>query len=88
VSTPMDCGDGDACTVDLCVDGECVHVPPPDFDGDGMVGPADFAFVATCIGGPTVAAESACSCADLNGDGRVDLGDYAVLQMRYSGNKP
>jgi hypothetical protein len=86
--TPIDCNDGDACTVDRCDGGACSHLAPPDFDGNGMIDAADSGVLAACMAGPTITADESCSCADLNGDGRVDLGDFAVLQTLYSENKP
>jgi len=87
-STPMDCDDGDACTVDHCVDGTCVNGTKCDFDGDGDVDGADFASLYAClgpVGSPN--ASGACACMDLNGDGTIDLQDFGVFQMEFSGSK-
>jgi hypothetical protein len=44
---------------------------------------ADWQAFSACLGGPTTSAGPACICADFNGDGRVDLRDYAALQRAW-----
>ncbi len=53
--TPVDCDDGDTCTLDACVDGECTHTPLEDIDAvtcrlDDMVSDVS----ATPVGRTTV----------------------------------
>ncbi|MHC4080224.1 MAG: hypothetical protein ACYS15_07865 [Planctomycetota bacterium] len=39
--TGPDCGDGDPCTADECVDGECVNTPIAPCCGNGVVEPGE-----------------------------------------------
>jgi formylglycine-generating enzyme required for sulfatase activity len=56
-----------------------------DFDADGSVGPADYEFFAAALTGPAteVLPGSGHEAADADGDGHVDLRDFAALQARY-----
>ena len=52
-----------------------------DIDGDGDVDDTDIAIFVACItdGGPGLRSPVGCASADLNGDGEVNLRDWAVL---------
>jgi hypothetical protein len=54
--------------------------PIGDLDGNDVVDLADFAWWVPCLAGPDELAQTGCLCSDLNQDGDVDLGDFAVLQ--------
>lgn len=57
-------------------------VGPPDFNGDGYVGGADFAAFSACFAGPGRTPDEGCQVsADLTGDGAVDLADVAAFQL-------
>ncbi|HOO16179.1 MAG: nitroreductase family protein [Phycisphaerae bacterium] len=54
--------------------------PPADLDGDGDLDGADVSMLGVCLNGPEVAASPDCAGADRNGDGDVDLSDFAGIQ--------
>jgi hypothetical protein len=54
--------------------------PIGDLDGNDVVDLADLAWWISCLTGPDEPAQTGCLCSDLNQDGYVDLGDFAVLQ--------
>jgi hypothetical protein len=54
----IDCDDGDPCTTDTCMDGQCIHEP---IDCDVH----QFCTIGTCVGGQCVAAPVPCD--DANG---------------------
>lgn len=71
-----DCDDGDACTVDECLDGVCASTAndcAADFGCDGFVGAPDLALL---LGNWGLCPE--CE-ADLDGDGEVSASDLAIL---------
>jgi hypothetical protein len=51
-----------------------------DADGDGDVDLADVDEFVGCLDGPATGFGAGCECADVNGDAKVDLADYAVMQ--------
>lgn len=53
---------------------------PGDCDGDGTVTLADYPLFEACMLGPDGGVEPGCTCADINGDGAVDLQDGAGFQ--------
>ncbi len=59
-----------------------------DFDGDGTVSADDYAFFAIALTGPggAIAPGSGHEACDYDGDGDVDLWDFARLQERFGGN--
>lgn len=57
----------------------------PDFDGDGVIGAADFfALLRPCLGSD-LAASPACGAADLDGDGTVGPADFFALFRPFMG---
>jgi probable HAF family extracellular repeat protein len=58
----------------------CGAPVPGDLNGDCQQDGADIVFFADCLAGPTPAPE-ACTPADLDHDGDVDLADYARFQV-------
>jgi hypothetical protein len=83
----LDCGDDDACTTDVCVEGVCEHHPANDADADGDTDVADFVLLGSCMNAATSTVAAECACQDLNHDGRVDLQDFAVFQLMFTGSK-
>jgi hypothetical protein len=53
---------------------------PGDMDGNCVRNDADVTPFLQCVSGILESAGPACVCADFDGDGRVDLGDYAEFQ--------
>jgi hypothetical protein len=51
-----------------------------DCDHSGAVDLHDYTGFANCMTGPTAPVAQECLCIDLNADGALDLGDFAVLQ--------
>ncbi len=59
-----------------CVGGTCQCSPPPgDLTGDARVTRDDLPFFVDCLFGPQGGLLPGCGCADVNGDGVVDLVD-------------
>ena len=59
-----------------------------DLDQDGDMDVDDHALLADCIAGPGQPIDPACLApvsADLNGDGSIDMADWAVFQVYFSG---
>ena len=59
---------------------------PGDCDGSGNVGLNNYAGFQTCLTGPStgvVAPE--CFCADLDNDGDVDVVDFGLFQLIFTG---
>jgi hypothetical protein len=62
----------------------CAPRSPADFNADGGVDLADYAFLQACMKGPAGAPlEEGCETADVSGDGRVDLLDFALFQTPF-----
>ena len=57
ISGPKNCDDGDACTIDTCVDGNCCHTPKDCADGDKCT-------VDSCAGGNCVHTAKDCGDGD------------------------
>lgn len=64
-----------------------VEQRPGDFDGDGDVDIADFAFFSACFTGSGVPCEPPCCQADLDGDGDVDIADFAIFSSNFTGSQ-
>lgn len=61
-------------------------VVPGDGNGDGVVNLVDFATFEDCLMGPGGGlAEGQCASFDTDGNGTVDLHDFAGLQAEFSG---
>ena len=60
-------------------------IPPGDCNEDGGIRLKDVADFEECLLGPDdLSAEEACRCFDLDGSGRVDLLDFAAVQIGFS----
>lgn len=75
--TMPDTGSGTPPLVDM----GCYEHVTADCNHDGKVTLADAADLIACVMGPDAAADTACACQDLSGDGTVDLVDVAMFQM-------
>ncbi len=94
--TPVNCNDGSACTVDSCDPGTgvCSNNPISCDDGDACTDD-ECDTVAGCIHTPLEcdagfvcvegSCEIVCEVMDTDGDGDIDLRDYAVWQNCFSG---
>lgn len=60
-----------------------VTVVSGDANGDGTLGLVDLPEALGCLGGPGAELSGTCGCADLTGNDRVDLHDFAVWQRRF-----
>jgi len=60
---------------------------PGDCTEDGYVNEADYLIFADCLAGPVLPISAECQCADLNGDGRTDLRDFAGFQDSFGPSK-
>lgn len=59
----------------------CTVLPTPlDFDGDGRIAAGDMVALAACAAGPELRPGLGCACRDVDGDGDVDLQEFALLQ--------
>ena len=64
---------------------------PGDSGGDGVIGRVgtvnllDYAGFEACVGMPPVEPPWACECFDLDGSGWIDLLDFAVFQVTFTG---
>ncbi len=60
--------------------------PPADCDADGGVTLWDHASFTECLSGPDSAlSDAGCRCFDVDADGDVDAGDFALLQATFTG---
>ena len=56
-----------------------------DFDSDCDVDLDDYQHLHSCLAGPAGGLSPGCKDSDLTGDSRVDLKDYAVFQLNFTG---
>ena len=70
-------------TVDATV--SVVHAPA-DFDQDGDVGLTDHTTFVGCITGPGGSPSPVCEACDLQEDGDVDVDDFALFQLMFTGD--
>lgn len=61
---------------------------PGDFDSDGDRDLRDFSELATCLAGPGVTAALGCTIFDTDGDLDVDLPDFSMFQISFTGSLP
>ncbi len=61
-----------------------LRAPPGDCDRDGTVTLEDHRSFTSCAGGPGSQRAAACGCADVNGNGSIDLVDFALLQAAFN----
>jgi hypothetical protein len=69
----------------LLVEYEVVSFAPGDFDLDGDVDLDDYLSLAPCLNGPEIVLPSECEVKDLDGNNRVDLGDFSIFQATFGG---
>ena len=69
----------------LVVEYEVSPFAPGDFDLDGDVDLDDYRSLASCLYGPDVVPPPGCEVKDLDGNDRVDLGDFAAFQAAFGG---
>ena len=61
------------------------EIPVGDCDYDGVVGRGDIRSFTDCADGPgTPFAPAECGCSDFDGDGDIDLRDFAAMQIRFA----
>jgi hypothetical protein len=61
------------------------QTPPSDCDNDGGVSLLDHASFTECLSGPeSTPADAHCRCFDVDFDGDVDAGDFALLQATFT----
>lgn len=62
------------------------ETPLGDCDFDGVVGRGDIRSFVHCADGPgSPLAPAECVCSDFDGDGDIDLRDFAGLQVQFAG---
>ena len=62
------------------------EIPVGDCDYDGVVGRGDIRSFTDCADGPgSPFAPAECVCSDFDGDGDIDLRDFAGLQIEFAG---
>lgn len=72
----------------VCSPGICKEPCTTDADRDGDVDLDDFRELLSCLGGPdkdVAVNDPSCACRDTNGDGHVDLLEFAALQVAFTG---
>jgi hypothetical protein len=79
----LDTGNG----VPPIVDMGAYEFRPGDCGHDGDVDGDDFVEFENCLRGPSGEFPPSCECFDLDGDGRVDLGDFATFQVGFTGQR-
>jgi len=60
-------------------------VKPGDCNEDGVVGRGDHPALRDCWTGPNATVGIECACFDLDGNGRIDLADFAEFQTNVDG---
>ena len=58
---------------------------PMDCNEDGWVGLPDHDDFTSCLGGPNAGVGAGCGCFDVDRNGNVDLFDFAVAQITFTG---
>lgn len=58
---------------------------PGDYNGNGVIDPADFAALGSCMAGPGAGVPPGCQVFDADGSGTVDLADFLDFQTAFSG---
>lgn len=68
---------------------EVPEFSPVDFDRDGHVDAYDHMVLAGCLAGPdnTIDPNGLCPAADFDADADVDLSDFAVFQVKFTGDQ-
>ncbi len=61
-------------------------IPPGDCEDDGDVDLFDHALFESCMSGPDGGILTECRCFDIDRNDRVDLRDFAVLQVGFTGS--
>jgi len=61
------------------------ETPPTDCNADGIVGLSDHQSFVNCLTGPAGDPTAECACFDVDGDGRIDLADFAENQTDFLG---
>jgi len=79
----MDCVH-DTGRLGVCQSGVCVRVCPSGPYGDVIL-PDHMAFVSCMTGPAGDPADAGCACSDYDGDGDVDLADWALVQTAFGG---
>lgn len=60
-------------------------VSPTDCNEDGLINELDYEIFAACMLGPNLGIDAdPCPCFDVDGDGDITLGDFAVLQKNFA----
>lgn len=59
------------------------EIPPTDCNEDGAVNLLDHSSLTDCLSGPIGSVPAACDCFDVNGNGSVDLRDFALSQIEF-----
>ena len=65
---------------DVRLTSDACDSPRGDYDGDGIVGPSDYAVLAACFADPT----SGCEVFDLDNDGDVDCADWSDFHAEWN----